>query len=617
METRQANVSRKLLICACIVFRNLLFGSHDANITVMSKRGHSMSVGAKRRLDAILEKYKYKQPLRSSQKRPLSASQPAATASLGRAVGVGPRLTWEALSAEQRRFVELVVDRQSVLLTGSAGCGKTAVVNFLCQRLDEQDVVYAKTATTGNAASHIAGRTIYDWMGFGLAQAPIEELVKRAQKKNACDKWLDIEVLIIDEVSMLDPRILEVLDAVFRALRRDARPFGGVCLVLCGDFLQLPPVKKKNQSEPMADSQAAHIDFCFEHPLWKQAIRHCIELQVIYRQANAEFAALLNRVRLDEMTEADYRFLQSKVGPSPDKWVSECIFDTIRSFCRDLVHVVYQYVVPDASALHRMKTPYDDVEDRFDVVETQLYSLNRDVDCINDEQLRKLQPNGNMHVPYSRAVVKVGESNHNADAFRSFVKNMETHSLAKQDVRLCTGAQVMLVANIDPEKHLVNGCRGVLIGFSKPLAFPGFPEQPYPRVRFTHGHTCIITPHTWRYFATDRHSKMAAKASAKRRRVNGQGAADPNLLDAPHCDYVQVPLKLAWAITVHKSQGMTLDRVFVKLGREVFSAGQAYTALSRVTGPDGLVLERFDRRSIKSHPKVLAFYRAFRKYNRS
>lgn len=575
-----------------------------------SKRGH-LSAGAKRRLDSILEKYKQPAaPSRVSKKRPLNETQQQSAS--GRTQGAathGQRLTWEALSAEQRRFVELVVDRQSVFLTGSAGCGKTAVVNFLCERLDEQEVIYAKTATTGNAASHIAGRTIYDWMGFGLAQAPIEELVKRAQKKNASDKWLDIQVLIIDEVSMLDPRILDVLDAVFRAVRHDARPFGGVCLVLCGDFLQLPPVKKNNNNK---SGPAANLDFCFEHPLWKQAIRHCIELKVIYRQANAEFAALLNRVRLDEMTEADYRFLQSKVGPSPDKWVSECIFDTIRSFCRDLVNVVYQYVVPDVSALHRMKTPYDDVEDRFDVVETQLYSLNRDVDCINDEQLRKLQPNGKMHVQFTRAVAKVGESKHNADAFHSFVKNMEVHSLAKENIIMCTGAQVMLVANIDPEKHLVNGCRGVLIGFSKPLAFPGFPEQPYPRVRFTNGQTCVITPHTWRYFATDRHSKMAAKASAKRRRVNGQGAADPNLLDAPHCDYVQVPLKLAWAITVHKSQGMTLDRVFVKLGREVFSPGQAYTALSRVTGPDGLVLERFDRRSIKSHPKVLAFYKAFR-----
>eukprot|EP01063_Lacrimia_lanifica_P030309 TRINITY_DN4802_c0_g1_i1.p1 TRINITY_DN4802_c0_g1~~TRINITY_DN4802_c0_g1_i1.p1 ORF type:complete len:372 (+),score=118.05 TRINITY_DN4802_c0_g1_i1:2-1117(+) len=341
--------------------------------------------------------------------------------------------------------------------------------------------------------------------------------MKRIRKNaRARRRWKAARVLVVDEVSMLQGTLFAALDAVGRAVRGSDRPFGGLQLLLCGDFYQLPPVGGT---------------FAFGDAAWRAAGITTIELiEVIRQRGDSDFCALLNSIRVGVCTQA----------------MSETL-----AAC----HV-------DVKPL-----PKDGVEP------TSLYCKNKNVDAMNAKRLAALT--GKPHNFVAKDVSKGGSS-------LSLLAAMDREAPSKLTLKV--GAQVMLTRNW-PAKRLVNGSRGVVIAF-----VDGSPEtkkkkkkkkQPmHPRVRFACGRVHTIAP----------------EACVKE-------------LDGRSLTRTQLPLKLAWVLTVHKAQGMTLTRCELDVS-DAFASGQAYVALSRVTSLAGLWVSGglITQRAVKAHPLVREFY---------
>lgn len=439
----------------------------------------------------------------------------------------------KSLTPEQRRVADFLLSpsRPNVFCTGSAGTGKSHVLSFFVQELRRTPTLKVGVcAPTGVAAIHVGGSTLHSFFGIGLGTGSLSSLVNKVKKNKDAQKRIDeTDVLIIDECSMLSSDLLETLDAVVRKVRKDGacseEPFGGMQVVLFGDFFQLPPV-----------SRGYEKPFGFDSPVWSELglTENMVELVEVQRQANGEFVDLLNKVRIGQMSEREIQDLNARCVISED---------------------------------HALPTD--------GIVPTRLYVLNRDVDAVNDSRLAELE---------GKEVVCQARNNWRENmplGTPASVKKRMTENLSKQmpdEVRLKVGAQVMLTRNKDLEKNLVNGSRGVIVRFDK--SKDG--ETAIPVVRFDCGIVTSIAP-------------------AESVGYNPDGGAGCLVR-------LQVPLKLAWAITVHKSQGTTLTRALLDIS-SAFEYGQCYVALSRVKSLEGLWLEKPARLGdIKVSPQVLDFY---------
>jgi len=386
----------------------------------------------------------------------------------------------------------------------------------------------AITAPTGIAASHINGVTIHSWAGLGLGKGSPEALAEKVGKSSdACARWRAARVLVVDEISMLDANLFSALELIGRSVRGGAQPFGGLQVIACGDFFQLPPV------------QLQYSGFSFQSAAWGASrMTTCCLTQVVRQAGDAPFLALLNEVRKGQCSAATTKLL---------------------------------------SSCHVSRKPLP----RDGIAPTRLYCTNKDVDSENAAHLSAL--------PGGEEVFKSGDGwkrpPPNAAAEKSFAEAMDKK--VPPALRLKVGAQVLLTRNW-PERGLVNGSRGVVVGFA-PVAvvggsgiYYGVPSGSYPGVivRFDTGAEVPVGP---------ANSFLATKDATGTR--------------------VQVPLKLAWALTVHKSQGMTLSRAELLL-EDAFAPGQAYVALSRVVSLRGLWVSGGEITSavVRAHPSVLAFY---------
>jgi ATP-dependent DNA helicase PIF1 len=463
----------------------------------------------------------------------------------------------EKLNEEQRTVFDLVVKQgRSVFFTGPAGTGKSFLLKRIIRGLatkylgDSESV--AVTASTGVAAQNIGGTTLHRFAGIGLGQAPTEKLIQDVLKnKIKLRRWLYADVLIIDEISMIDCVLFDKLDAVARAVRGSNLPFGGIQLVLSGDFFQLPPVRKgPDDGSPK---------FCFESKTWNRAVQHTIGLTQIYRQRDPEFTAMLNQIREGSLTPI-----------------------TIEKF-----RTLHRPVANNAAEA------------------TELFPLRQEADRAN---LRRLQDIKGVAYTYT---AKDGGIITNPDTRKMLLNDC----IAPQSLTLKRGAQVMLIKNID--ETLVNGSQGRIIGFATRHSFlhhrwddddphdsivPSrvFDEMVdersplYPVVRFAtqDGDTQVYLcePMEW----------------AVERWVREPWVEDGWVVEKL-ATRTQVPLLLAWALSIHKAQGQTLDRVKVDLNH-VFETGQAYVALSRARSIGGLQVLNFDPNKVTVHPKVKAFY---------
>ncbi len=398
----------------------------------------------------------------------------------------------------QTQALKILKSGANVFLTGSAGTGKTFLLNKFIKYLKDEKIKVGITASTGIASTHIGGTTIHSWSGIGIAKDIDDPKIKKFLKRKT-PKWKEIrdtKVLIIDEISMLDSERLLLIDRVCKEIKDPFLPFGGIQLVVCGDFFQLPPIN---------DRDSEKSEFAYNSPVWRKARLKVCYLEKQYRQDDKEFINILNDIRSNKA---------------------------------------------NAKTLEKINTRLNKNIDGYEKV-TKLYSHNRNVDNINNLELSKIKaPEKEYSMSYSGPV--------------KLVEILKKNCLAPETLKLKKGAIVMFVKNNYKEGY-VNGTLGTVIGF----------ENDWPVIKTIKGRTIMVLKEKWN-FEKD---------------------------EAVMAFIEQVPLRLAWAITIHKSQGMSLDAAEIDLSQS-FDYGMGYVALSRVRRLSSIKLIGINENALKVNQEI-------------
>ena len=452
----------------------------------------------------------------------------------------------------QSSALDILKTGQNVFLTGSAGSGKTYTLNQYIDYLRARRVPVAVTASTGIAATHMNGTTIHSWSGIGIKdELSDRDLTTLSRKQFLADRLKDTAVLVIDEISMLHAKQINLVSQVLKHIRKNDKAFGGIQVVVAGDFFQLPPIGSKGESN--------REKFAFMSEAWLDAKFHICYLSEQHRQVSEaangglDLDDILNQIRRQEVT-----------------------FEAIAA----------------------LEATFDQ---NVDIKRTRLYTHNLNVNKINDKELAALS--GEM---MRFEATSTGDS--------KLVETLKKTVRTQDDLVLKVGSKVMFIKN-NTELGVSNGTMGELIGFAavkiddskdtsdalieddidstadsdeasaksaksktkkekeKPKAKKPT-TQKMPVVRLNSGREVIAEPEEW--IIEDETGEVLAS-------------------------YEQVPLCLAWAITIHKSQGMTLDAAEIDLSR-TFELGQGYVALSRLKSLAGLQLLGMNDMSLQLDP---------------
>lgn len=419
----------------------------------------------------------------------------------------------------QEQALEILKTGANVFLTGEPGSGKTHTINRYVNYLKSHGIETAITASTGIAATHIGGMTIHSWSGIGIKNKLNKTELRSIATNDYVEKRVGkAKVLIIDEISMLAPKTLQMIDAICREVKQNPKPFGGLQVVLVGDFFQLPPVLKYSTSDDLDESlfEETAVRFAYESLVWKQADFVACYLTEQYRQDDDLLLSILSKIRSNNFDSSSLSIVKQR-------------------------HV------------NISKSPEN---------APKLYSHNIDVDFVNNQKLSKIPGEAKLF-----SMIAIGQ--------QALIKSMKKGCLSPENLYLKVGASVMFTKNNSKEGYF-NGTLGEVSGFDK--------DSNFPLIKIKNGRQIKVSTADWT--------------------VEESGSIKACL--------TQIPLRLAWAITVHKSQGISLDEAVIDLSK-VFEFGQGYVALSRVRRLSGIYLLGWNTVAFQVDAGVLSKDEEFKK----
>ena len=417
-----------------------------------------------------------------------------------------------SLIEDQLQALDLVKQGKSIFLTGIPGAGKSYTLKMIIQYLKNKGKKIAITASTGCAAVLINGQTINSYLCLGIGNKKIETIVQNIKKYNP--KILSLQTLIIDEISMIDDKTMDMISTILCKLHDTRQPFGGIQMIFVGDFCQLPPVDGF---------------YCFTSKSWNQLNPECINLTKSFRQeGDLLFQKILEEVRYGKCSKKTFKILQNLQ-----------------------TNVVYN--------------------------PTKLFALNTDVVMLNNSAFtnlyqtayKKPHTEAKIIICYPPLVTDILPKEEYEDScifcYNAFTNDKKIKT-DDYNISLYPGLQVMVTRNINFEKGLINGTIGIVHYLTKTSVCLNVNQ----------------TMHIINYY-TD--------------------------LNENNSTYIKfMPIKLAYALSIHKSQGATLDAVEIDGSTFIFAPGQLYTALSRARNLNSIKLINLDKDSFICHRDVKEFY---------
>jgi ATP-dependent DNA helicase PIF1 len=452
------------------------------------------------------------------------------------------------LSGDQKYAYEKFISGENLFITGPGGTGKTRLIQQFVKHLKERNKSYQVCAMTGCASIllNCNARTIHSWSGIKIARGEKDDVVASVvRNRNYSRTWKKTSVLILDEVSMLSKKIFEILEEIARHTKYSAEPFGGMQIIFCGDFCQLPPVGNNNEIDTHK--------FCFESPLWEQVfpLENCIELKKIFRQTDMRYVKILNNIRKGVIYKKDIQCLTERVNLTFDSEQHNGCIPTKLFPLR-------------TKAEHINKIMYSKLEDEDISVKY----------IVNTKNSTYIENNKTIPIDVIAKCNKISK-----DAIENEINYLLSNTNCTYEIHLKIGAAVMCTVNLDMDNGICNGSQGVIIDIIKKN------NVNIPTVRFANGIVKHMQPHFWQSE------------------------------DVPTISIGQYPLCLAWALTIHKIQGATLQFAEIDIGKDIFEYGQTYVALSRVQSLNGLYLSSFEPTKIQTNPLVNEYYKRISEAN--
>lgn len=503
------------------------------------------------------------------------------------------------LTTAQNNIYEKAMNGVSFFFTGAAGTGKSYtlrhIIKSLREKYSEKENAVHVLAPTGIAACNIEGTTIHSFASLKPSDLPkVDMYVKHLKKTGGGEKrgkrgpgfyvmkkWTSARVIIIDEISMVSAKMLDFLDQAAKTIRKTSKPFGGIQLILCGDFCQLSPVNEA---------------YAFTSHCWNNVMSDSIELVENFRQnRDLEYAKALNEIRFGVFSTEARDIIDTCRVPFKER--DEKGNDGIDDDKDEDNNEKEDIPQPKEPGNVNDGDEEDEDDDDDDIECTVLYPVNKKVDYENITKLKRLpgefytieaedkitkkktrgriiKKQTNDHITKKQTKEQVALNR--TEAQINFIKKKLLHTLRPpKTVVLKIGAQVILTTNLDTSIGLANGARGVVKSFKR------IGGDWIPVVKFCSGQKIPVLRYKF----------------------------DIRSEDEIIAERTQVPLILGFACTIHKSQGMTLDKVRMSIST-CWSQGQVYTALSRASSTRGLYIDDFDEFCIKADPQVIKLYKS-------